>query len=104
MEARVKSLREHLYSRRCMMCGYDGPQVQNHDLDFCIECGTDLRHRPPRSYAEMEGFLGQAVTIDSPLNDPRRRYRLMRHWFAFLMLTLSGVVLIGYLLAALLGG
>jgi len=103
MEARVKSLHEHLYTRRCVVCGYDGPMMQSEDVASCMSCGTNLLERPARSYAEMEGFHGQAVTIDSPLNDPARSQRLWRRWILFMFGTLAGLVLIAMLAGALVG-
>lgn len=103
MEARVKSIREHLYTRRCVACGYDGALIQNETLTCCVACGTNLLERPARSYAEMEGFHGQAITIDSPLNDPTRMQRLLRRWVLFMFGALAGLSAIALLATALVG-
>jgi hypothetical protein len=49
-----------LKQRCCLVCGYDGPELQGelHDGAYrCPACDADLYARPPRSYAELEGFV-----------------------------------------------
>jgi len=51
---------------RCVSCGYFGPDIdppQRH----CPCCSCDLTERPPRSYAQMEGFV---ATADEPMLQP----------------------------------
>ncbi len=48
-----------LRQRCCLICGYDGPELQGDIGDEtyrCPACDADLYARPPRSYAELEGF------------------------------------------------
>ncbi len=49
---------QHCHTRICRACGYGGRELQRRHLTqyFCPRCGCDLYARPPRSYAEMEGF------------------------------------------------
>jgi len=50
----------HRKQRCCLVCGYDGPELQGElrDLTYrCPACDADLYARPPRSYAELEGFV-----------------------------------------------
>jgi hypothetical protein len=69
--------------------------------DRCVRCGCDLRERPPRSYAEMEGLIGQPLTLDAPLAslnaDPHEpfqtfRGRLIQRWLAFLFIAMIGLI------------
>ena len=46
--------------RRCLGCGFDGPELQGEKGRFvfvCPGCGCDLYARPALSYAEMEGLV-----------------------------------------------
>lgn len=47
-----------LSKRMCLSCGYDGLELQRGQPSCwtCPECHADLYSRPPRSYAELEGF------------------------------------------------
>ncbi|MDX2115396.1 MAG: hypothetical protein SFZ24_07210 [Planctomycetota bacterium] len=48
-----------LSRRMCRGCGFDGGALQptsDQPSWVCPRCGADLYARPPRSYAEMEGF------------------------------------------------
>lgn len=50
-----------LRQRCCLICGYDGPELQGDTGTYrCPACDADLYARPPRSYAELEGFIAQA--------------------------------------------
>ncbi len=45
--------------RRCLGCGFDGPELQGEKGRFvfvCPGCGCDLYARPALSYTEMEGL------------------------------------------------
>ena len=42
--------------RRCVQCGLAADAISATQVDECPRCGCDLRSRPPRSYAEMEGL------------------------------------------------
>jgi hypothetical protein len=100
MLSRVQTLDRRLLTRRCVACGYDGALLRGGQAERCARCGCDLRVRPARSYAEMEGLLGQPLTIDSPMSKPRREERLIHRWLAFLLIALIGVMLVAYLAAA----
>lgn len=54
----------------CLACGFDGVAIQSdhrETLWSCPQCAADLYARPPRSYAELEGFEGL------PASSPQRR-------------------------------
>ena len=47
--------------RRCVACGYTGTLLRLRSAaslaqSSCPACGQDFYERPPRSYAELEGF------------------------------------------------
>ena len=49
-----------MLERACLACGHRGPSLQRRSPDRalrCPGCGADLYSRPPRSYAELEGFV-----------------------------------------------
>jgi hypothetical protein len=47
-----------LLTKACLACGYRGPSLQGRTRAVrCPSCGADLYSRPPRSYAELEGFV-----------------------------------------------
>lgn len=72
----TRDQRHHLFERRCVSCGHNGPDLQIDDAILCPVCGCDLLERPPRSYAEMEG-----LTVDAPRSgsDRRRTGELWTH-------------------------
>jgi len=52
-----------LRQRCCLVCGYDGPELQGESGEEtyrCPACDADLYARPPRSYAELEGFVAES--------------------------------------------
>jgi hypothetical protein len=104
MVGRTKALDHHLLRRRCVSCGYEGPAVHQSRsrcvIAECPQCGCDFHERPPRSYAEMEGLLGQPVTINAPTMSSERQQRLIHRWLAFLFVTLIGMIALAYLVAA----
>ena len=73
-----------LLVRQCVACGYDGKLLRDGQASRCARCGCDLRKRPARSYAEMEGLVGQTVTSDAPLNNPPQERRFVHRWILFL--------------------
>ncbi|MCZ6835596.1 MAG: hypothetical protein O7G85_07465 [Planctomycetota bacterium] len=91
-----------MFVRRCVACGYDGALLRGGMAERCARCGCDLSKRPARSYAEMEGLIGQPLTIDSPMTKPRKQERLINRWLAFLFFMLLGAVAFIYLAAATL--
>lgn len=104
MVGKVKAMDRHLLRRRCVCCGYDGPAIAlalRRDMDAeCPQCGCDYHERPPRSYAEMEGLLGQTVRVDAPVMPAERQQRLIHRWLVFCFVTLIGMIALGYLTAA----
>ena len=49
---------QRLLTKACLACGYRGPSLQGRARAVrCPSCGADLYSRPPRSYAELEGFV-----------------------------------------------
>jgi hypothetical protein len=62
MLGRATARRSTLDIRRCCSCGYGGhfaqlkPEAARRRAAHCPRCGCDFATRPPRSYAEMEGF------------------------------------------------
>ena len=93
-----------LFVRRCVSCGYDGKLLRTPDLERCPRCGTNLADRPPRSYAEMEGLMGQPVRLASPARAPRDYYesRVIQRWILFLFLVCLGLVAFSFLAASAL--
>lgn len=102
MLQKTKTLDPKLYVHRCVACGYDGALLRGGQAEICARCGCNLRQRPARSYAEMEGFLGQPLTLDQPLAKPRRDERFIHRWIVFLFLTALGFIAMLYLAAATL--
>jgi hypothetical protein len=57
-----------LRQRFCLVCGYDGPELQGDGGDEtyrCPACDADLYTRPPRSYAELEGLDVGSPVVNS---------------------------------------
>ncbi len=100
MLQKAKTLDPKLNVRRCVACGYDGALLRGGQAEVCARCGCNLRHRPARSYAEMEGLVGQPMTLDEPLSSPRRQERLIHRWITFLFLTALGFIALLYLATA----
>ena len=70
-----------LRQRCCLICGYDGPELQG-DTDGtyrCPACDADLYARPPRSYAELEGFIVQTPAAP-PADEPPAPVKAKRSW------------------------
>lgn len=100
MIGKVKTLSARLLVKRCVSCGYDGALLRGGQARRCARCGCDLQQRPPRSYAEMEGLLGQPLTFEPPLIDDYRDDSLIHRWLAFIFLMMIAMVAIAYLSAA----
>lgn len=66
-----------MLAKTCLACGYRGPALEGPERALrCPSCGEDLYARPPKSYAELEGFLPSDDTIDMhsrPAQGTRRR-------------------------------
>jgi hypothetical protein len=90
--------------RRCVQCGLAAEAISATQVDECPRCGCDLRARPPRSYADMEGLRemeGPAPAALDALARARAEAAAAR-WLvvvACVALLASGVLL-GTLLAA----
>lgn len=102
MIGRVDAFQDRLLQRRCVACGYDRDDIRSGDHTHCPACGCDLAQRPPRSYAEMEGLVGQPLTIDAPKRRPRRDDRLFRRWVVFFCFTALVFLSLIYLAAEVL--
>ena len=89
-----------LLVRQCVACGYDGDLLRNGHAPRCARCGCDLRKRPARSYAEMEGLVGQSIALESPLISPPRKQRYVHKWIVFLFITAICIVALIQLTAA----
>ncbi len=48
----------------------------------------------------MEGLIGQPLTIDAPMSQPRRQERLVQRWLAFLFFAMIAVMAIVFLASA----
>jgi hypothetical protein len=99
---KLQTIDRDLFARRCVACGYDGALLRGGRAERCARCGCDLRLRPARSYAEMEGLIGQPITLDSPHLHARRDDRFIQRWLAFLFIVMLGMLLLVYLAAAAL--
>ena len=100
MVERTQTVNERLLRRLCVVCGYDGALLRGGRASRCARCGCDLRDRPARSYAEMEGLLGIQLDRPSRVEENRREERLVYRWVAFLFMTMLGLVAMIYLVAA----
>lgn len=100
MVGRLKTQQHRLLTRRCLSCGFDGTCIRTRQVDACPSCGCDLNERPPRSYAEMEGLLGQPLTLDAPMTTEVRESRVIQRWLAFLFVAAVGLLAIVALSAA----
>ena len=105
MLGNLKTLNRRLLQRRCLDCGYDGHQLRGGQVDHCPRCGCDLHKRPARSYAEMEGLIGQPALLESTSIDlaDQRNDSLVQRWLAFLFMAMMGMVAFAYLSAEALG-
>jgi hypothetical protein len=101
MTVKTRAFNRDLYVRRCVVCGYDGAMLRGGSAHRCVRCGCDLRKRPARSYAEMEGLIGQPITLDSPVTDGFRPRAMLYRWVGFLVIVLLGFVAMAYLASAL---
>ena len=106
MLGNVSTLDDRLLKRRCVGCGYDGALLRGGQAHRCARCGCDLRERPARSYAEMEGLLGQPMIIDAPATDcaldGEWTGNVIHRWMAVLFLFLVFAALTSILAAAAL--
>ena len=98
-----ETLQQHLLQRRCVECGYDGALLRDGAAARCARCGCDLRRRPARSYAEMEGMVVRAPQRRVPPPEKRSRdlqRQLLGRWLAFGLLAMGLLLLLVYLAVA----
>jgi hypothetical protein len=101
MLSRTRTVDSRLLQPQCVVCGYDGALLRGGRAARCARCGCDLRRRPARSYAEMEGLTGAR----SP-SGPRAVLfrddgeRIARRWLLVLLGALSVLLVAVYLSAA----
>ncbi len=100
MPVKVRRVNPELFVRRCVACGYDGALLKGGLAARCARCGCDLKARPPRSYAEMEGFIGQPITLDSPPGPELTHQSLIQRWLAFLFIVMLGFTVMAFLFAS----
>jgi hypothetical protein len=103
----VKTLNHRLLARRCLECGYDGAILRGGLAEQCPRCGCDLRRRPPRSYAEMEGLIGLPLAVDgrapgssATLGSASAADTIVQRWLVFLFIWMAMIVAIVCLTAA----
>lgn len=97
-----------LHRRQCVACGYAGRFVDRPSQPTCPRCACDFATRPPRSYAEMEGFEEAGVPIIPRsariAGDPvAGEWRLVERWVMFLFSVMAvgiAVVAFGFALVA----
>jgi hypothetical protein len=99
MLGKLKSVETRLLMRRCVNCGYDGALLRGGQASRCARCGCDLRKRPARSYAEMEGLVGHPLQHE-PATPKRGDEKLIHRWLTFLFVSMLGIMAIAYLISA----
>ncbi len=102
MTTDVRINHPRLFTRRCVVCGYDGALLRGGYAERCARCGCDLQDRPARSYAEMEGLVGHPVRFERPGAEQQHAQQLRHRWLVFVAVALLGLVAIVYLTAAAL--
>lgn len=104
MSGNLRTLDRRMLVRRCVACGSEGAQLQGAVARRCARCGCDLRRRPPRSYAEMEGLLGLSAPPPEEISQQRGQERMLHRWLAFLFFTLLAMVAMMSLASATFSG
>ncbi len=99
MNTRVQVLDRRLLMRQCVACGYDGALLRGGAAPRCARCGCDLHKRPARSYAEMEGLLGQPVFIERSIPAGREQALLQKWLLVFFIMTIAMIAFF-YLVAS----
>lgn len=110
MLGNLKTLDSRLLKKQCVECGYDGTLLRGGMAARCPRCGCDLRQRPARSYAEMEGLLDLPLPVIVKKTKLLKstagthREQLIYRWLALLFTSMLLVIGIVYLTAALVPG
>lgn len=102
MLSRTTSGRIDIMQPRCLACGSAVDHFAVDRESTCSRCGCDFLLRPPRSYAEMEGLIGEPVTIDQVESEPRISDRLIGRWALFVAFSLGLLISLLYLTAEVL--
>ncbi|MHC4908878.1 MAG: hypothetical protein ACYTF9_04060 [Planctomycetota bacterium] len=97
MTGHLQTIDRRLLARRCVACGYDGALLRGGQATQCARCGCDLMDRPARSYAEMEGLVGQPMLADDPTPMEAREEGLIHRWITFLFFAMLFVLMAGFL-------
>jgi len=101
MATKIDTIPPRHFVRRCMSCGYDGPAIRATLSTHCPLCGCDLIERPPRSYAELEGFVElRAVAERQPVGLDPEHGRMLQKWVAFTFFAIFIVGTLAYLTIA----
>ncbi|MFO0875237.1 MAG: hypothetical protein U0575_14870 [Phycisphaerales bacterium] len=101
MASPLRTSPARLHARRCVRCGYDGALLKGGRAPRCARCGCDLRARPARSYAEMEGLV-PAPTTQRPAHRADEQ-RIIERWLAGAVVAIVVVIATAALLARLSG-
>ncbi|MFK7962288.1 MAG: hypothetical protein AB8G96_17390 [Phycisphaerales bacterium] len=105
MTSRLQTRNPTRLARKCVVCGC--PVARDHAtpvlVESCPQCDCDFHVRPPRSYAEMEGFvpLGAGPMAIRPAIRSRRSPSMMHRWIVFIAFVVGGVAGVLALMAAL---
>jgi len=92
MISKVRSINREHFVRQCVACGYDGWLLEGGQAEYCASCGCDLQQRPARSYAEMEGLLGQPVRVETSDAMTPIRAAFLRRWLVFIFIAMLGLL------------
>lgn len=85
-----------------MACGYDGALLRNGEAERCPRCACDLISRPPRSYAEMEGLIGQPIRVSNTTDaGTPPDARQIERWLLFAFLAIIFIISIAGLVVEL---
>lgn len=96
MPTPIRAIEPRHLAVRCVSCGL---VMRDCSIDHCPRCGIDLDHRPPRSYAEMEGLL---ETTERPVILRRTGWqerRLVERWIvvgflgALVLIAMTAIVM-----------
>jgi len=103
MPGEMRTLSNHLHLRRCVVCGSNDPSLDDVRIERCLCCGCDLRERPARTYAEMEGLPESVLPVLTALPPrPERDRGVMQRWLLFLFVMGAAGVLACVLIAEVL--